>query len=67
MGQVIQQEPKFRHFGGKTEGFKDRSEQVFEQRHLRAYIKGWKQFDYGFQDTPQGRQRMSFKVMEVWK
>ncbi len=34
-------------FGGKTENFKDKSEQAFEKKHLKAYLKGQKYFYHG--------------------
>ncbi len=34
-------------FGGRTENFKDKSEQAFEKKHLKAYLKGHKYFYHG--------------------
>lgn len=38
-----------RKFLGKTEDFVDKEEQRFEQKHLKAYIKGKTQFRYGYE------------------
>lgn len=37
-----------RRFLGKTEGFKNKAEERFEQKHLAAYLKGHERFRYGF-------------------
>lgn len=37
-----------RRFLGKTEGFKDKAEERFEQKHLEAYLKGRPSFYHGF-------------------
>lgn len=36
-----------RKFLGKTEGFESKAEQRFEQKHLRAYIRGHETFTHG--------------------
>lgn len=36
-----------RKFLGKTEGFKDKEERSFNQRMLKAYLKGYKYFHFG--------------------
>lgn len=37
-----------RRFLGKTEGFKNKAEERFEQKHLAAYLKGNERFKHGF-------------------
>ena len=37
-----------RRFLGKTEGFKNKAEERFEQKHLNAYLKGRERFRHGF-------------------
>ena len=37
-----------RRFGGKTANFKAKTEKAFEQKHLRAYLKGHERFRMGF-------------------
>lgn len=41
-----------RSFGGKTEGFESREEAIREKKHLNAYLKGKKYFNYGFESVP---------------
>lgn len=53
-----------RSFGGKTENFKDKTERAFEQRHLKAYLKGHKRFRMGFNSVT--REPNWFEVNEVW-
>jgi len=50
-------------FAGKMENFKDNQERHFYQRMLRAYLKGWQYFDFGFEYTPTGRRPKQHEVM----
>lgn len=34
-------------FGGKTENFESKKERLFEQKHLKEYLKGSIVFTYG--------------------
>lgn len=36
-----------RSFKGKTSDFKDKQERSFEQKRLKAYLKGYDNFQYG--------------------
>lgn len=36
-----------RSFEGKLDNFESKEERRFEQKHLKAYLKGWTQFTYG--------------------
>jgi len=40
---------KRRRFLGKTEGFLNNEEKLFEKAHLKAYLKGKKRFNHGFE------------------
>jgi hypothetical protein len=40
-----------RKFLGKTEGFESKEEQRFEQKHLKAYIKGREFFFFGKEEV----------------
>lgn len=40
--------PPQRHFLGKTENFSNAHDRRFNQRMLRAYLKGHKRFNFGF-------------------
>jgi len=53
-----------RSFGGKINGFKDKQERAFEQKHLKAYTKGHKRFRMGLDDIT--REPNWFPVKEVW-
>ncbi len=52
-----------RSFGGKTENFTDKRERAFEQKHLKAYLKGWERFRYGFDINGSPKWHT---VKEVW-
>lgn len=52
-----------RSFGGKTEGFKNKEEQRFEQKHLKAYLRGDKIFKHGY--LPNGDPAFH-TVKEIW-
>lgn len=41
-----------RQFLGKIKDFIDKDEQKFENAHLRAYLKGYEKFTYGFEQVP---------------
>lgn len=36
----------FRSFGGKINGFKDKEERRFENKHLKAYKKGYSTIEF---------------------
>lgn len=52
-----------RSFGGKIDNFKDKTEKAFQQRHLKAYLKGNKLFRMGFDNNKKPNW---YKVIEVW-
>lgn len=52
-----------RSFGGKTEGFKNKEEQRFEQKHLKAYLRGDKFFKFGYD---KNGYPIFHKVNEIW-
>lgn len=54
---TVEQKKDKRSFGGKTSDFKDKAEQALEQKHLKAYLKGYKVFRHG---------SMYHKVKEIW-
>ena len=63
-------EPKelVRSFGGKINDFSSKGEQEFEKRHLKAYLKGSKQFRCGYITNSNGmREENWFNVIENWK
>lgn len=39
-----------RSFGGKLDGFTDKTDRAFNQRMLRAYLKEQERFRFGFRD-----------------
>lgn len=43
-----------RKFLGKTEGFENKEEKSFEKAHLKAYLKGHKTFQQGFELDAKG-------------
>lgn len=45
MGIKTKKQPVY--FGGKIANFKDEAERAFEQKHLRAFLKGWQRFIHG--------------------
>ena len=49
------QKIKSRLFLGKIDGFIDRGERLFEQAHLKAYLRGNQFFYYGFHVTQFGQ------------
>lgn len=57
---------KTRHFGGKLTDFNDKQERAFENKHLKAYLRGDKLFQYGYRDGKMGREPAVFAVKEVW-
>ena len=61
-----EEEPR-RHFGGNLIGFKSRDEANLQKKHLRSYLKGYKEFTHGFRNTILGRKPMTYKVQEIWK
>jgi hypothetical protein len=61
------QKPVTRTFGGKTDNFTDNQERHFYQRMLRAYLKGWEVFYFGFIMTPIGKRPAEHKVSVIWK
>ena len=58
------EQKKQRSFGGKITGFESKSERAFETKHLKAYLKGKKQFQHG-KDSVTGSPIM-YDVKEVW-
>jgi hypothetical protein len=46
MSGTTQKELK-RGFGGKIDNFESKAERAFEKKHLKAYLKGHKQFRHG--------------------
>ena len=56
-------EPPRRHFGGKLSGFADKQERAFEQKHLKAYLKGAESFPFG---KDKDGNVVYHKVKEVW-
>ena len=57
-----------RSFGGKINNFESKGEQEFEKRHLKAYLKGHKNFRCGFRTNSNGmREENVFNVIENWK
>lgn len=46
-----------RIFGGKTENFKNKVDKVFNQRMLRAYLKGHEFFHYGIDATTGDKKK----------
>jgi hypothetical protein len=54
---------KRRSFGGKLDGFIDKYEAHFEQKHLKAYLKGQKYFTYGLD---RNRNPIYHEVKEIW-
>lgn len=45
-----------RQFLGKLTGFSSPEEKNYEQRHLKAYIKGQQLFNYGFEGVGRNRR-----------
>lgn len=66
--------PKRRSFGGKTDNFESKEEKAFEKAHLKAYLSGKVNFDYGYETittTVLGvvrthRQRKTHQVKAIW-
>lgn len=54
---------KTRHFGGKTEGFSSKREQRQEQKHLRAYLRGWNNYIFGYSTSGSP---IRHPVIEEW-
>ncbi len=56
-----------RSFGGKIKYFSSKEEEEFEKRHLKAYLKGDKNFRCGFKTGTNGmREENWFNVIEKW-
>lgn len=55
---------KWRSFGGKTEGFENKMEQRQEQKHLKAYLKGYNRYKFG--KNPVTGDEIWFDVIENW-
>lgn len=64
--EVPKPEPR-RYFGGKLTAFISRDEANLQKKHLRAYLRGYKEFVHGFYNTIMGRKPMTYKVQEIWK
>lgn len=56
---------KTRHFGGKIKDFVDKQERAFEKKHLRAYLRGDKLFQYGYREGRLVGEPAIFVVKEV--
>lgn len=52
-----------RSFGGKIKDFESPAEKAFENKHLRAYLKGWQQFRHGFDERHNPIWHL---VKELW-
>lgn len=63
INEIAPPEKLERSFGGKTENFKSKEEQRFEQKHLKAYLRGDKTFKYGFD---KNGDPIFYKVKEIW-
>ena len=61
----MSEEKTNRSFGGKLAGFKNRDERNREKKHLRSYLKGYKEFRHGYDALT--RKPNWYKVIEVWK
>lgn len=58
---------KRRSFGGKISGFDNKQERRFETKHLEAYLRGDKVFQYGFTINAAGnRKPAEHYVKEIW-
>lgn len=57
-----------RSFGGKTVGFNSIWERNFEKKHLQAYLKGHRQFSFGFTTDPitKLKEQVWYNVQEKW-
>lgn len=68
MKTTVKEKKSIRSFGGKIDNFTDKQERDFEKAHLKAYLKGDKQFYFGFIDHPVTGQRIRsvHHVKEVW-
>lgn len=67
MKENINQIPTKRGFGGKLTGFTDKAEKDYEQKHLKAYLKGFKFFRHGFKtNSLEQREPAYFPVIENW-
>lgn len=55
-----------RSFGGKINNFKDKAERAFEDKHLKAYLKGHEKFTFGFKTVGNKREAIWFDVKEIW-
>lgn len=68
MGATVVTKGKRRSFGGKITGFKNKAERASETKHLKAYLKGKKQYKDGYITLPNGRRVENFQpVKENWK
>lgn len=45
-----------RRFLGKLDNFNNRTEQAFEKRNLKAYLKGEDKFKFGFKTTEDNKR-----------
>jgi hypothetical protein len=66
MEKSINNPKLIRNFGGKIDGFKNKEERNFEKKHLKAYLKGDRQFRNGYLNTEAGRQINWAIVKELW-
>jgi hypothetical protein len=56
-----------RRFLGKVDGFKDAGERAFEQKHLKAYLRGDQFYWYGFDTTLKGHPQVERRVFQEVK
>lgn len=54
-----------RRFLGKLTDFSSSEEKNFQQRHLKAYIKGQQFFNYGFEGVGRNKRPKYHKVQQT--
>lgn len=54
-----------RRFLGKIDGFIDRQEKAFEQKHLKAYLKGQTKFIIGYRQGMAVYSDVKQELIEV--
>lgn len=55
---------KKRTFGGKIENFINKEERNFENKHLKAYLKGHEKFRFGF--DLKSKEPLWYRVKEIF-
>lgn len=53
-----------RQFLGKLTDFSSAEEKNFEQRHLKAYLRGYQWFNFGFEGIGRLRKPKYYQVQE---